>query len=124
MYEVGRPLLPAAEACSGSAAGPPIPAQLAADLARRLRVLADPARLRLMSILLTHEHGRAGVHELTTAFELAEPTISHHLKVLRDAGLVGHERTGVRSFYWVTSAGQDLFQHLVQLLDDPPGARP
>jgi ArsR family transcriptional regulator len=87
-------------------------------------VLADPVRLRLVSILLTHEHGRAGMQELTGAFELAEPTISHHLKVLRDAGLVGYERSGVHSFYWLTPTGQELFRHLVQLLDDPPRAEP
>lgn len=87
-------------------------------------MLADPARLRLVSILLTYEHGRVGMQELTGAFDVAEPTISHHLKVLREAGLVGYERSGVQSFYWLTPAGQDLFQHLVQLLNDPPRAKP
>ncbi|MEV0831324.1 ArsR/SmtB family transcription factor [Nonomuraea rubra] len=108
---------PGTDDCSGSVPGSPLPAQLAIDMARQLRVLADPVRLRLVSILLSR--GSAGVYELTDAFDAKEPMISHHLRVLRDAGLVDCERVGVRSSYSVTLAGAQLFPYVTQLFDVP-----
>ncbi|MET9240917.1 metalloregulator ArsR/SmtB family transcription factor [Nonomuraea sp. NPDC003709] len=119
-----RPALPAVDACSGSVPGPPLPPQLAVDLAGRLGSLADPARLRLVSILLSHEQGGADVYELSDALDLTEPTLSHHLKVLRDAGLVDCERTDVRAFYKVAPVGSDLFPRLLRLLADLPEVAP
>src|SRR4051812_43664710 len=61
--------------------------------------LADPVRLRLMSIVASHEGGEACVCDLTESFDLSQPTISHHLKVLYDAGLVGRDKRGVWVYY-------------------------
>ena len=70
-------------------------------LAAALRVLADPARLRLLSILGAHPNGESCVCELTAPIGLSQPTVSHHLKVLADAGLVGREQRGRWVYYWV-----------------------
>ncbi|MFG1697208.1 ArsR family transcriptional regulator [Nonomuraea sp. NPDC049309] len=94
---------------------------MAADLARRVSVLADPIRLRPISILLAHEQGRVSVYDLANALEPTEPEISHHLEVLLDAGLVDCQKTGV---YSVTNLGAELFRHLVQLFGHPPRDEP
>jgi ArsR family transcriptional regulator, arsenate/arsenite/antimonite-responsive transcriptional repressor len=79
----------------------PLTADGAADLARMFKALADPVRLRLLSIVASHDGGEACVCELTPAFDLSAPTISHHLKVLREAGLLDCERRGTWVYYWV-----------------------
>jgi ArsR family transcriptional regulator len=73
----------------------------AADLAKVFKALADPVRLRLFSLIASFEGGQACVCDLTGEFDVSQPTISHHLKVLRDAGLVGSERRGTWVYYWV-----------------------
>ncbi len=77
----------------------PIGAAQAASIAMMLKALADPVRLRLMSLVLSHEGGEACVCDLLPAFDLSQPTISHHLKVLHDAGLLGREKRGVWVYY-------------------------
>ncbi|MQA78076.1 MAG: metalloregulator ArsR/SmtB family transcription factor [Streptosporangiales bacterium] len=71
----------------------------ASELAPLLKAIADPVRLRLLSLIACHEGGEACVCELTGAFELTAPTISHHLKVLREAGLIAAERRGTWIYY-------------------------
>lgn len=71
----------------------------AASLAGLFKALADPVRLRLVALIA--DAGRVCVCELTPHFELSGPTISHHLKVLREAGLVDAERTGTWIHYWI-----------------------
>jgi ArsR family transcriptional regulator len=71
----------------------------AGQVAPLLKALADPVRLRLMSIVLSHEGNEACVCDLLPAFDLSQPTISHHLKVLHDAGLVERERRGTWMYY-------------------------
>ncbi len=73
--------------------------QEAAQVAPLLKALADPVRLRLMSIVLSHTNREACVCDLVPAFDLAQPTISHHLKVLHDAGLLDRERRGTWVYY-------------------------
>jgi ArsR family transcriptional regulator len=80
--------------------------EAAAELARLFKALADPVRLRLLSLIGAHQGGRepgAGVCvcELTGAFEVTAPTISHHLKVLRETGLISSERRGTWVYYWI-----------------------
>jgi ArsR family transcriptional regulator, arsenate/arsenite/antimonite-responsive transcriptional repressor len=70
-------------------------------LAAALRVLADPARLRLLSLIGAHPDGEACVCDLTAPIGLSQPTVSHHLKVLTEAGLVGREQRGRWVFYWL-----------------------
>ncbi len=73
----------------------------AAGLSRMFKALSDPVRLRLLSLIASHEGGEACVCDLTGPFDVSQPTISHHLKVLREAGLVGSERRGTWVYYWV-----------------------
>jgi ArsR family transcriptional regulator, arsenate/arsenite/antimonite-responsive transcriptional repressor len=73
----------------------------AEDLARRLKALADPARLRLLSLLLAAAEGEACTCELTEPLGLSQPTVTHHLKKLAQAGFVTGERRGVWTYYRV-----------------------
>ena len=70
----------------------------AESVAGLLKALADPVRLRLMSLIAAGDE--TCVCELTDTFELSQPTISHHLRVLREAGLVDNERRGTWVYYW------------------------
>lgn len=91
----------ASQECCTPLASEPLSAMEAGELAPLFKAIADPARLRLLSLIACHEGGEACVCELTGAFELTGPTISHHLKVLREAGLIGSERRGTWVYYWV-----------------------
>jgi len=77
----------------------PIDETTAAGLAHMFKALADPVRLRLVSLIGAHQGGEVCVCELTEAFELTQPTISHHLKVLREAGIITSERRGTWVYY-------------------------
>ena len=70
-------------------------------LARVFKALADPVRLRLFSMIASYEGGEVCVCNLTDAFDVTQPTISHHLKVLRDAGLTDSQRRGTWVYYRV-----------------------
>ncbi|HEX7746913.1 MAG TPA: metalloregulator ArsR/SmtB family transcription factor [Micromonosporaceae bacterium] len=76
-----------------------VPAETAAVLAPAFKALGDPVRLRLMSMIASAEGGEVCVCDLTPAFELSGPTISHHLKTLREAGLVDADRRGTWVYY-------------------------
>lgn len=84
--------------CSPLAREPLSPGQ-AIELAKVFKALGDPVRLRLASLIASHEGGEACVCDLTDAFDLSGPTISHHLKVLREAGLITGERRGTWVYY-------------------------
>src|SRR3954471_20299263 len=71
----------------------------AVALARVFKALADPVRLRLLSMITGAEGGEACVCELTVGFDVSGPTISHHLKVLREAGLIEGDRRGTWIYY-------------------------
>jgi ArsR family transcriptional regulator, arsenate/arsenite/antimonite-responsive transcriptional repressor len=68
------------------------------DLAHKLKALADPTRLRLVSMAAAHEGGEACVCDLTEPLGLTQPTISHHLKILVDAGIFTREKRGVWAY--------------------------
>ncbi len=76
-----------------------LPAETATVLAPAFKALGDPVRLQLMSMIASAPEGEACVCDLTPAFELSGPTISHHLKTLREAGLVDAERRGTWVYY-------------------------
>lgn len=92
------------------------PAMSPADavaLAAPLKALADPARLRLLSLIAAHEGGDACVCDLTEPVGLSQPTVSHHLKVLVDAGLLTREKRGVWAHYALVPGAVDaLVAHL------------
>jgi ArsR family transcriptional regulator, arsenate/arsenite/antimonite-responsive transcriptional repressor len=87
-------------ACCTPLARQPLDAAVAADLARVFKALSDPVRLRLLSLIASYAGGEACVCDLTDAFDVAQSTISHHLRVLREAGLVDCERRGTWVYYW------------------------
>ncbi len=70
----------------------------------RLKALADPTRLRMLELLVA-QPGELCVCDITSQFEQRQPTISHHLRILRDAGLIRGEKRGVWSYYQATEAG-------------------
>ena len=82
----------------------PLTEDWAGDLARMFKALGDPVRLRLLSLVASHEGGEACVCDISDTFDLSQPTISHHLKVLRQAGLLDCERRGTWVYYWVIPA--------------------
>ena len=72
-------------------------------IAPLLKALADPVRLRLLSLVASHADGEACVCDLNDAFDLSQPTISHHLKLLHEAGLLDREKRGVWVYYRVNA---------------------
>lgn len=75
------------------------------ELAARLKALADPTRLRMLD-LLAQQAEPLCVCDITPQFTQNQPTVSHHLKLLREAGLVDCEKRGIWAFYWATEAGK------------------
>jgi ArsR family transcriptional regulator, arsenate/arsenite/antimonite-responsive transcriptional repressor len=86
-------------ACCTPLAREPMTGAQAAQVVPLLKALADPVRLRLMSMVLSHERAEACVCDLLPAFDLSQPTISHHLKVLHESGLLNREKRGVWVYY-------------------------
>ncbi len=91
-------------ACCSPLSREPISAEQALELSGLMKALADPTRLRLLSMILAHDGGEACVCDLTAPLSLTQPTVSHHLKVLRDAGLVTSERRGTWVYYTAVPA--------------------
>ena len=102
-----RPLLPLGEACCTPLLRQPVTADQAADLARLFKALADPTRLRLVSMVAAHDGGEACVCELTEPLGLTQPTISHHLKILVDAGIFTRDKRGVWAYYALVPSALD-----------------
>jgi len=89
------------EPCCTPLVREPLTEDWAGDLARMFKALGDPVRLRLLSRVASHAGGEACVCDLSVGFDLTQPTISHHLKVLRETGLLECERRGTWVYYWV-----------------------
>lgn len=92
----------------------PLTAEAAAELVFKLKALSDPVRLRLLSVVASHAGGEACVCDLSAGIDVSQPTISHHLKVLRTAGLLESERRGSWAYYRIIG---EALQELSQLLD-------
>lgn len=92
--------------CSPPLSREPLTQLQAEQITPMLKALADPVRLRLVSIVASHVGGEACVCDLTDAFDLSQPTISHHLKVLHDAGLL--ERTKRRTWVYYSVRAEAL----------------
>jgi ArsR family transcriptional regulator, arsenate/arsenite/antimonite-responsive transcriptional repressor len=86
-------------ACCAPLSAQPLTMEQAEQVAPLLKALADPVRLRLMSLVASRQGGEACVCDLNEAFDLSQPTISHHLKVLHEAGLVDRDKRGVWVYY-------------------------
>jgi ArsR family transcriptional regulator len=90
-----------AVACCSPLTREPLSADAAERIAPLVKALADPVRLRLLSLVASHADGEACVCDLNDAFALSQPTISHHLKLLHEAGLLDRDKRGVWVFYRV-----------------------
>ena len=88
-------------ACCPPLSAEPLSRAQAEQVAPLLKALADPVRLRLLSLVASHEGGEACICDLNEAFDLSQPTISHHMKVLHEAGLVDRDKRGVWVYYRV-----------------------
>ncbi|GAB3651637.1 ArsR/SmtB family transcription factor [Glycomyces tarimensis] len=101
MSKQALPLARAADLddCRTSLVAEPLSASQADRLAPSYKALGDPVRLRLLSLIASHEGGQACVCDLTGSFDVSAPTISHHLKVLKEIGLVTSERRGTWVYY-------------------------
>ncbi|MFI6317548.1 ArsR/SmtB family transcription factor [Nonomuraea sp. NPDC050556] len=103
--------------CSPPLAREPLHPSRATDLARVFKALGDPVRLRIVSIVASHEGGEACVCDLTAAFDLSQPTISHHLKVLKEVGLLTSERRASWVYYRLVP---EALAELSSLLETAP----
>jgi ArsR family transcriptional regulator len=102
---VNQKLLPVIEADQGQCCAPlacePLPEAGADELAALFKAVADPVRLRLLSLIACHEGGESCVCDLLDAFDMTAPSVSYHLKILREAGLISSERRGTWVYYRV-----------------------
>ena len=103
------------ERCCAPVAYPDTDRRQAVRMAAVAKALGDPVRLQLLDVLRRHA-GRVCVCELVPLFDLSQPTVSHHLKVLRDAGLVASERRGLWAYYYVLP---DAAKELATWLSEP-----
>ncbi|HLY32312.1 MAG TPA: metalloregulator ArsR/SmtB family transcription factor [Ktedonobacterales bacterium] len=111
-------LTPSEARCSPAtplATPPDMPAETAERLADVLKALAEPTRLRMLA-LLAHHGEPLCVCDCTAPFAQHQPTISHHLRVLREAGLVDCEKRGVWAYYWATEAGRACLALVTSLI--------
>jgi len=88
-------------ACCSPLTSMPLSIEQAGRIAPLLKALADPVRLRLLSLIAAHEGGEACVCDLNDAFDLSQPTISHHLKQLHEVGLLDRDKRGTWVYYSV-----------------------
>jgi ArsR family transcriptional regulator, arsenate/arsenite/antimonite-responsive transcriptional repressor len=105
-------------ACCAPLSAGPLTTEQAGQVAPLLKALADPVRLRLMSLVASRAGGEACVCDLNDAFDLSQPTISHHLKVLHEAGLLDRDKRGVWVYYRVRP---QALASLGALIGCPPG---
>jgi ArsR family transcriptional regulator, arsenate/arsenite/antimonite-responsive transcriptional repressor len=117
---MSKQMVPPVVCCSPMTRAP-LPIEKAEALARTFKALGDPIRLRLLSMIASHEGGEACVCELT-GFPVTGPTISHHLKVLREAGLIQGERRGTWIYYRVLPPALGALAAVLQV-EQPAGVR-
>ena len=100
-------------ACCSPLSKAPLSADQADGISPLLKALADPVRLRLLSLVASHAEGEACVCDLNDAFDLSQPTISHHLKVLHEVGLLERSKRGVWVYYKVEANVLDSLGKLI-----------
>ncbi|WAB85016.1 metalloregulator ArsR/SmtB family transcription factor [Microcella daejeonensis] len=102
-----------AAACAPTTAAPPLDGEAAQALARTLKAVADPARLRLLSIVAASTDGAVCVCDLTDPVGLSQPTVSHHLRVLVEAGLLAREKRGSWAYFSLVPGAVDALGALL-----------
>jgi ArsR family transcriptional regulator, arsenate/arsenite/antimonite-responsive transcriptional repressor len=100
-------------ACCSPLTREPISAEDAASLARILKAVAEPARLRLVSMVAAHQNAEACVCDLTEPLGLSQGTVSHHLKILVDAGILSRDQRGTWAYYAVVPGALDSLAGLL-----------
>ncbi|MDI2098807.1 metalloregulator ArsR/SmtB family transcription factor [Ruicaihuangia caeni] len=100
-------------ACCAPLTRETLSAEQAEDLARSLKALADPARLRLISMVAASKDSEACVCDLTEPLGLSQPTVSHHLKVLTDAGYLTRSQRGTWAYYRLVPGALDSISRLL-----------
>ena len=105
--------LPAAVACCAPVTQAVISDDQAEQVATLLKAMADPVRIKLISLIAAHDGGEACVCDLNDAFDLSQPTISHHLKILLDAGLVTRDKRGVWAYYRIVPSALSACANLL-----------
>jgi ArsR family transcriptional regulator, arsenate/arsenite/antimonite-responsive transcriptional repressor len=104
-------------ACCAPLTAAALTMEQAEQVAPLLKALADPVRLRLLSLVASHEDREACICDLNDAFDLSQPTISHHMKVLHEAGLVDRDKRGVWVYYRIRP---QALASLAALIGCPP----
>ncbi|PZR53003.1 transcriptional regulator [Xylanimonas oleitrophica] len=109
------PLAPTPADAAGccSPAGPGLDADTATGVARTFKALADPNRVRLLSIVARAEGGEACICDLTDPVGLSQPTVSHHMRLLAEAGLVTREQRGRWAYFAVAPQARQLVESSV-----------
>lgn len=102
-------------ACCAPLVREPLAEVEARDLATMFKALADPARLRLLSLIASRDGGEACVCDLTEPVELSQPTVSHHLKILTDAGLLTRDKRGKWAYYAVVPEALDALGEILRV---------
>ena len=100
-------------ACCSPLTREPLTADNADKLARSLKAIADPARLRLISMVAAHDDQEACVCDLTEPLNIGQPTVSHHLKVLTEAGFVTRSKRGTWAYYKLVPGALDSLARLL-----------
>jgi ArsR family transcriptional regulator len=113
------PLVEQTSLCCSPLMRQPLTEDQARELAKVFKALGDPVRLRLLSLIASHAGGEACVCDLTDAFELTGPTISHHLKVLREAGIIDGDRRGTWVYYRVLPTMLQTLSAVLMAPDQP-----
>jgi ArsR family transcriptional regulator len=103
------------EPCCTPVAAPHLSQAQTDLLADRLKALGDPTRLRILDLLVQQTEPLC-VCDITAQFPQNQPTISHHLRILREAGLIDTEKRGIWSYYWATEAGRRWLSTLQTLV--------
>lgn len=92
-----------------------LPEDECVPLAQMFKALGDPVRLRLLSLIASHPGGEACVCDISSTFDLSQPTISHHLKSLRSAGLLDSDRRGSWVYYRVIPAALERLSAILHV---------
>jgi ArsR family transcriptional regulator len=100
-------------ACCAPLTRETISAENADKLARTLKAIADPARLRLISMVAAHNDSEACVCDLTEPLGLGQPTVSHHLKILVEAGIFSRDKRGTWAYYKLVPGSLDSIANLL-----------
>lgn len=113
---IALPVRPAGiDACCSPLTGGILDADAAEQLARSFKALGDPTRVRLLSLIAAADGGEACICDLTEPVGLSQPTVSHHMRVLVEAGLVVREQRGKWAFYAVVPAALDGLSRVLRV---------